>query len=301
MSGMAPEAGSGVLRIRFFLPSPELAPYVTTYYYTEAGQADGVIEDYLHPEWANVRLVARGGIFGSIGGTDMGPIPDFVATGPTSVASRFGLQSGRYWGIGLLPAGWARFVDAPANQRADAYSDIDADPAFAAFRPLRGIIAGESDVASEASAIDRHMKSLLARPAVGDARVLALHRALLDREIETVAALAAAIGLSPRSLERLANQVFGFPPKLLLRRQRFLRCLAQFMLDPSLKWLNTLDWHYHDQAHFTRDFRRFMTMSPREYGKLDHPVLRAAAVARSQVAGEAVQGLHNPAGPNAKD
>jgi len=301
MSGMAAEANSGALRIRFFLPSPELSPYVTTYYYTEAGQADGVIEDYLHPEWANVRLVGKGGIFGSIGGTDMDPVPDFVATGPTSVASRFGLKKGRYWGIGLLPAGWARFVDAPANQRADVYSDIDTDPAFAAFRPLKNIIKAEGEVASEAAAIDRHMKSLLVRPAADDARILALHRALLDREIETVSGLAAAIGLSPRSLERLANQVFGFPPKLLLRRQRFLRCLAQFMLDPSLKWLNTLDWHYHDQAHFTRDFRRFMTMSPREYGKLDHPVLRAAAFARSQVAGEAVQGLHNPARPPARD
>ncbi len=73
------------------------------------------------------------------------------------------------------------------------------------------------------------------------------------------------------------------------------------MLDPSLTWLNTLDWRYHDQAHFTRDFRRFMTMSPREYARLDHPVLRAAAFARAQAAGEAVQGLHNPAAPQAGD
>jgi AraC-like DNA-binding protein len=298
---MAAEAGSGALRIRFFLPSPELAPYITTYYFTEAGHAEGVIEDYLHPEWANVRLVARGAIFGSIGGSELARMPDFVAAGPTSIATHFGLQKGRYWGIGLLPTGWARFVDAPANRHADIFTDIDADPAFAAFRPLRNAVDPDGEVAQQAAAIDTHMKLLLTRPEVEEARILTLHRSLLDREIETVAALAERLGLSARSLERLANQVFGFPPKLLLRRQRFLRCLAQFMLDPSLKWLNTLDWHYHDQAHFTRDFRRFMTMSPREYARLDHPVLRAAAIARSQVAGEAVQGLHNPGRPNAKD
>ena len=81
---------------------------------------------------------------------------------------------------------------------------------------------------------------------------------------------------------------------LLLRRQRFLRSLAQFMLDPSLTWIKTLDWHYVDQAHFVRDFKRFMTMSPSTYAALDHPVLRSAARARAVAAGAAVQALHQP-------
>ena len=64
-----------------------------------------------------------------------------------------------------------------------------------------------------------------------------------------------------------------------VRRQRFLRSLSQYMLDPSLRWLGTLDWQYHDQSHFVRDFRRFMGMSPSAYAKLDKPLLTAAAVA----------------------
>ena len=66
------------------------------------------------------------------------------------------------------------------------------------------------------------------------------------------------------------------------------------MLDPSLKWLNTLDQQYHDQAHFVRDFKRFMGMSPSAYAKLDKPILMAAAQARMAIAGQAVQGLHDP-------
>ena len=69
------------------------------------------------------------------------------------------------------------------------------------------------------------------------------------------------------------------------------------MLDPSLKWLSTLDYQYHDQAHFVRDFRRFMGMSPSAYAKLDKPLLIAAARARMEIAGEAVQGLHEPVRP----
>ncbi|WP_418251669.1 helix-turn-helix domain-containing protein [Erythrobacter litoralis] len=102
--------------------------------------------------------------------------------------------------------------------------------------------------------------------------------------------------MNVRSLERLTRRAFGFTPKLLLRRQRFLRSLAQFVLDPSLKWLDALDCQYHDQAHFVRDVKRFMGMNPSEYARLDKPFLAAAARARMEIAGEAVQGLHRPQG-----
>lgn len=301
---MGLEGNSGALRVRFFLPSPQLAPYISTYYSTEVTPAEnapegGMIEDYLHPEWANLRMVVSGGIIASLGDEPLAELPSVIATGPTSVAARFRLKPGRYWGVGLLPAGWARFVQAPASAYADRYVDVGTDPAFASLRALVDAVGPGGDLLSEAARIDRIMLGLLGSSpepsALEENRVLKLHRALLDREIETVSALAAHLGLSPRSLERLAKQVFGFPPKLLLRRQRFLRSLAQFMLEPSARWLNTLDWRYHDQAHFTRDFRRFMTMSPRQYARLDHPVLRAAAFARAELAGEAVQGLHDPA------
>jgi methylphosphotriester-DNA--protein-cysteine methyltransferase len=55
-----------------------------------------------------------------------------------------------------------------------------------------------------------------------------------------------------------------------------------------------MDDHYHDQAHFVHDFRRFMGMSPSAYAKLDKPILVAAARARMAIAGQAVQALHDP-------
>jgi hypothetical protein len=75
-----------------------------------------------------------------------------------------------------------------------------------------------------------------------------------------------------------------------------MRSLAQYMLDPSLKWIGALDGHYHDQAQFVRDFREFMGMTPREYAALPKPVIGAIMRERARVAGRAVQALDSPAG-----
>jgi len=286
------------VRVRFFMPSPALAPYVTTYYLTEVDIAPNErIEDWLHPEWANLRFGHNESWEAAIGTEPLRPMPHFIATGPTSQAARFRTGPMRSWGIGLLPLGWARLIGGDAAPLADRSVDGATTPAYAHFAPLLDtIFAGQPDPAAEAQRIDAFMLAQLAQrpPAEDEARIKAAHAALVDLETGTVSELADRIGLSPRSLERLSLRAFGFSPKLLLRRQRFLRSLAQFMLDPSLSWIKTLDCQYVDQAHFVRDFKRFMTMSPSTYAALEHPVLGAAAKARAAAAGAAVQVLHRP-------
>ena len=97
-------------------------------------------------------------------------------------------------------------------------------------------------------------------------------------------------------LERISRRAFGFTPKVLLRRQRFVRSLARFMLDPSLKWIGAIDCHYHDQAQFVRDFRQFMGMTPRQYAALPKPIVNAVMQARERFAGSAAQALDGPGG-----
>ena len=75
-----------------------------------------------------------------------------------------------------------------------------------------------------------------------------------------------------------------------------MRSLAQYMLDPSLKWIGALDGHYHDQAQFVRDFRQFMGMTPREYAARPKPVIGAIMRERARIAGRAVQALDTPEG-----
>lgn len=284
--------------VRFFMPSAELSPYISTYYLTEVSSAgDLVIEDWLHPEWANLRIFNGNLCEAAIGPEPIRAARETIVTGPTSCAAHFRLGPTRVWGIGILPKGWARFTDMPAANMADRFCHPDDEPALGHFADLRALVfSGPADPAEEARRIDAYFRGLLATrpPNEDEHRIRSAHGALMESEIGSVSELSEQLGISSRSLERLSLRAFGFSPKLLLRRQRFLRSLAQFMLDPSLSWIKTLDWQYVDQAHFVRDFKRFMGMSPSRYAALEHPVLRAAARARAAAAGEAVQALHRP-------
>lgn len=286
------------VQVRFHLPPPELQAYFTTFYHVDLGVTEGArVIDRLHPEWANLRFYSG-----------MHPIADchdgtqlsgtsFPATGPSSKAVRFEAGQARLWGIGLLPLGWAKFVPAPAADLADAVVDGHTHPAFACFAPLGAALFGpQRNEGDELARITEYFRGRLTEPVPDEARITAIHLALLDPEVATVAQLAERAGIGQRTVERICDRAFGFSPKLLLRRQRFMRSLAQYMLDPSLKWIGAMDGHYHDQAQFVRDFRQFMGMTPREYAALDKPVLQAVMRERARIAGEAVQALHRPAG-----
>jgi AraC-like DNA-binding protein len=291
------------VRVRFFRPPAELSRFFTTFYLAEidvpAGQR---AVDYLQPEWGNLRfhsgdrLEAENYAGQKISGVD------FAITGPSAHALRFEVGTCRIWGIGLMPLGWAKFIPAPADTLADAVADGQEHEAFVGFRVLADTVFGaQPDAEGELARISAHFMTLAANPLPDEVRVMAIHTALVDPEVSTVAELVRRVGISGRTVERICARAFGFSPKLLLRRQRFMRSLSQYMLDPTLKWIGALDGHYHDQAQFVREFREFMGMTPRQYGGLDHPILNAIMNERARLAGAAVQALDTPDGQRGAD
>ena len=176
--------------MRFALPAEPLRRFVTTYYRTDVvcSVKVGCLEDWLHPEWANVRFLGAVEAQSVIGPGPLAPCPAFTVTGPTSCAVRFRLGSGHSWGIGLLPLGWARLFAAGASDYADRFVDGAADPVFAAFAPLAEAIAQSSgDHAEELALIEAHMAKLLGGPALpGGAAILEVHAALVDPDVLSV-------------------------------------------------------------------------------------------------------------------
>ena len=279
-------SADSTISVHFHQPSPALAPYFTAFYRTETIAPGGLVDDYLHPEWAALRFTQGPPPVASVGPGPLVPQWPFVANGPTSKSIHFGVRTSLIWGIGLQPAGWSKFVRAPANELANLTVNGATHPAFVNFAPLAGAIFGEtSDPHAEAARIEAHLLTLVGLPVPDEARIAQCHAAVLDPQVASVAELADRLGLPVHSLERLTRRYFGFSPKLLLRRQRFLRSLAQYMLDPSLNWIGAIDGQYHDQAQFVRDFKAFMGLSPSQYAALPHPILHPIMRQRMSDAG----------------
>ena len=123
-------------------------------------------------------------------------------------------------------------------------------------------------------------------------QIRAIHAALLDPEVTTVERLADRTGLSHAVLSRACLRSFGFTPKLLLQRQRFLRTLAALAAGEDRPIGKLLDGAYVDHSHFNRDFKRFMGLSPSEYLAGPRLILKAAMGSREKALGAALQGLH---------
>ena len=290
---MSPEAQVGV---RFYPPPEDLRRYFTTFYVAEfTPAADEPLRDSLQPEWAGMRFFEPDGPQAWIDGGEIFKDVRFFASGPSSRTTHFIMPRTRMWGIGFLPLGWARFVGYNASACANLVCDGRVDVRLAKFVPLADAVFGaEPDEAAELERIIAFFRTMDAPPHVDERRIVALHAALIDEGITTVTQLVERVAASQRTVERICARHFGFSPKLLLRRQRFMRSLAHFMLDPTLKWIGAMDSHYHDQAQFVRDFREFMGVSPREYAATPHPILGPIMQERNRVYGTAVQTLDRP-------
>lgn len=282
--------------VRFFAAPPEFAGCFTSIYRLEPSVAEGArVEDWLQPEWGNLRIFSGDLPEAQIG--DRPPVRDarFTVTGPSSICNRFSLGSTRMWGVGLLPLGWARLVRRPAIAYANFMADAEHHPDFAAFAPLARVFAGTPDDEAEFARIIAALRAL-DRPVREAETIRAVHAAMVELGLGSVAEFAEHAGLSVRALERVCRRHFGFAPKLLLRRQRFMRSLAAFMLSGDGRWSAAIDDLYTDQAHFNRECHDFMGMGPRQYAALPHPILSSFMAERARAHGSPAQVLDRPGG-----
>jgi len=276
----------------FRLPAPPLRGLVSTYYSLSA--KDVGVDEFLHPEWANARFSLGGDWQIQLLGEARNTVPTAALFGPTSRGTRILASPGAAMvGIGLLPLGWARLVGGPARKLADRTGALES--VWPEANALHEALLAADTIDARAALIDAALLARLTRlppphPLIEDA-----HRALMSGDIGTVERYALNVGVSVRTLERLCGALFGFGPKTLLRRQRFLRTLDAIMQAPGQPLAAAMGGDYVDQSHFIREFRAFMGMTPSEYLALPRNVMRRAAMERMRVAGQTMQGLQAPA------
>jgi len=292
---MKPVPARSQISVRFHLPAPELRGHVTSYYVLETDRE--TIDDHLHPEWANIRIGMSGRWTWSMddGADEADVMGAATLFGPTSRAARITASAGAaLWGVGLLPLGWACLIGRPAFEFANQATPLE-DHWGDAVPGLRAGLQRDGDDAARVARLDHLLLERLKAGAVHSDPVLSrIHAALMSGDIATVSSFAAEVGVSERTLERLCPRCFGFAPKPLLRRQRFLRALEGLQTSPGRTLLERLDDAYFDQAHFVREFHAFMGVAPTVYFAQPRDLMRIAGEERRKLLGQSLQGLHAP-------
>lgn len=278
------------LDVRFFPAPAGLAECITTIYRIEFDPNAGeVVSDWLLPEWCNLRFISANSPGPVAFGDHEAKCGEFVATGPISKALPISTGPVRLWGIGLFPLGWSTFVRGEASDLADRVFDGAHHPAFAHLAGCSAALArGEGDDWAEYRELC-HVLSEQARLPRDEQRIRAVQRAMIDPYLLQIPDFAERAGVSVRTLERVCLRYCGFSPNVILRRQRLIRSLAAFINEGSVRWSEAIDRHYHDQSHFVREFHHFMGMSPSQYARQDHPIMRAFMQNRQQVWGTPVR------------
>ena len=261
-----------MISLRYFQPAPELRRYVSSYYVFGADLP--LVSDIVRADLAQIRFMIAGRGRYAFAGGDWLDAPEVTLVGPTMAASRF-IAEGPVLvlGVGLLPTGWAAAVGEDADRLVHRIDDGAArfgavlEDALDAMRAARSpeLMVSIADVA---------LRAVFAHPIDPPRWFTGLIETWLTESASpSVDALVARSGMSARQLARLANRIYGAPPKLLARKYRALRAMTQ-LCEPGADWLSVAGDAFYDQSHFIREIKRFTGLTPTQLQAAPPPVTR---------------------------
>jgi AraC-like DNA-binding protein len=188
--------------------------------------------------------------------------------GPTTRRS-FRDLTGRGWAVGALlrPAAVPHLVEDPVTIR-DSYLILDLPDLHAAVTAAmtceqEGAVRRSRAVDAFAHWLDESM------PVPGCEALLANAMADLidgDPSVLQLDDAAAVLGVSVRTLQRLARQYVGLPPAAMIRRRRLQEAADRLRREPDIDIATVAnDLGYADHAHLTTDFRNVLDFTPSAY------------------------------------
>ena len=282
------------LMVDYAAPTPTLAPYVADYhlYLVETDNPEGH-SDAFYPGAANIQIQLSGAPWTArLGEQQIDAIPRAAIVGPTSKAIFGRARSGRMVGAGITARGWARLFGPNASDFSDRIRPLDALLGPEARNLADRIAAGRS-LADWRRTFDAWFEERIMTRPPEPPEVGAIAKLLLRPGASNVAEAAKELGIHPRRFERLARHYFGFTPKMLLRRARFMRTLMRLREDAPTKWSERLDPAYHDHSHFIRDCHEFLSMAPGAFLSLEKPMNERSTALRAALFGSPVQSLQD--------
>jgi AraC-like DNA-binding protein len=268
-----------MLSLRYFEPCPELRPYITSFYCVVGTLgSDELLCDHLLPSAATVRIELKGNWTYRFGDSLPSQFPKVALVGPTSVPMEvttcgpFALMGADLTPLGLILL-WTTCVSGIVNRVVDYTPHLPAagldENMVLNFEPMQAIFKNlfapkrkvplPVNILQTVATIERHLQ-------------------WENNEEFAVANLVGALNLSERQAERTTTRYFGFSPKLLLRRSRFLRAVELILANPNADWQDVSGSAYFDQSHFCREFKNFCNITPTQFFKRHQFLFEAAGV-----------------------
>ena len=262
---------SEAISLVFAPPSPDLAPFVSTFYLFRTDLPR--IEDVDRADVAQIRFMLKGAGEFTFANGAVEPSCEVMINGPGTGAAAYQVDGPFHcFGIALRPLGWGAFVDRPANLCADHAIDGAAmwgTGACEVLRRLRGcgsieamigiaepfLLAARRPVAPDHAALIDHVRRWISAP-----------------RIAPVEDMLAGLDFSERHVVRLVNRYFGAGPKLLARKMRALRAAACLVEGRPID--AGLADQFYDQPHMIREIRHFTGKTPGQLRKVVEPILR---------------------------
>lgn len=239
---------------RRLLPAADVAAFVEHFWlvrWDRRGQPPQAVETLPHP---SVHLVIERGQPGRLGGVSSGRFTRLLE------------GQGRVFGIKFRPGGFRPFWTEPMRSLTDRTLPL-ADAFGTDGAAFEAAIVALDDDDARLLVAETFLRARLPAPDPNVALIDGLvARIIADRTLVRVEQLADLAGLGTRALQRLFNDYVGITPKWMIQRYRLHEALARLTDGGATDWVAfALALGYFDQAHFIRDFKTMVGVTPTQY------------------------------------
>lgn len=228
-------------------------------------QHAGPVEVTRLPGMARILVISEGTrVAARIRNRHYDRLPELAIIGPSSRPVVMRIEGPAPLEIPLSPLDWSRLTSVVAAMTADRIVRAR-DLGITCLNGLANTTRG--DIA--ATAIARLADAVVTRDAAladsSAAPLIVQLMALIDEGgVYDAATAAERLATTSHNLRRIALRWFGFPPKTLLMRRRFIAALERFQ-ETEMDFAAIAPFGYFDASHFLRDANRFLGTTPRRY------------------------------------
>jgi len=253
--GILTPAGAGQgYHLERYHPSPDLEEYVEHYWVVEWDVPSPMrVETLPHP---SVHMIFERGGRSRIRGASRAKFSRLLA------------GQGAVFAVKFTPGGFHPFARVAVSRFTDAMVSLRSVFGPAGHELERAVLA-ETTTLARITIVESFLRARHAPDANVRRATSIVSMAATDRGILKVDDLGARFGVNKRTLQRLFERYVGVSPKWVIQRYRLHEAAERLVgAGPAGQAALALQLGYSDQAHFVRDFKAIVGVSPAAYARV---------------------------------